>query len=72
MLRYRRCLAVSLHDLPGDLQAPFRELEERLNTDTSDTSADPIALAASRLTDAEVRSLIERVLLLYGRLAATA
>ena len=65
-------LAVSLHDLPGDLQAPFRELEERLNGDASDTSADPIAVAASRLSDAEARSLIERILLLYGRLAATA
>jgi hypothetical protein len=65
-------LAVSVHDLPVDLQAPFRELEQRMNAETDSGGDDPIALAASQLTDAEARSLIERILLLYGRVAAIA
>jgi hypothetical protein len=63
-------LAISIHDLPSDLQPSFRELEERLNRDAPDPADDPIAVAAGQLSDAEARALIERILLLYGRLAA--
>jgi hypothetical protein len=62
-------LAVSLHDLPADLQSPFRELEDRLNGEINDEGDDPIAQSASHLSDAEAQSLIERILLFYGRLA---
>jgi hypothetical protein len=62
-------LAVSLHDLPADLQVPFRELEDRLNGEINDEGDDPIAQSASHLSDAEAQSLIERILLFYGRLA---
>ena len=67
-------LTVTVHDLPADLQSPFRELEEQLNgaslsaSDTSDD--DPFQLAAAALSDGEARQSIERILLLYGRLAA--
>jgi hypothetical protein len=63
-------LAVSVHDLPTDLQDPFRELEDRLNREIDDEGDDPIAQSASRLSDAEAQSLIERILLLYARVAA--
>ncbi len=65
-------LAISLHDLPNELQGAFRELEERMNSQTDDGDADPIASAASQLTDAEAQALIETILLLYGRIAAVA
>ena len=65
-------LAVSVHDLPPDLQAPFAELEQRMNAQSDVQDLDPIASAASQLTDAEARSLIERILALYGRVAALA
>jgi hypothetical protein len=65
-------LAISVHDLPDELQPSFRELEERLNRDAPEAEDDPIALAASQLSDAETRSLIERILLLYGRMAGAA
>ena len=65
-------LVISVHDLPEELQPSFRALEERLNRDAPDTDDDPIELAASQLSDAEARSLIERILLLYGRVAGSA
>jgi hypothetical protein len=65
-------LAVSVHDLPVELQAPFRELEQRMNTDSDMPDVDPIAAAASQLSDAEAKALIERILALYGRVAALA
>jgi hypothetical protein len=65
-------LAVSVHDLPDELQAPFAELEQRMNAQADDQDVDPIASAASQLTDAEAESLIERILVLYGRIAASA
>jgi hypothetical protein len=65
-------LAISMHDLPTELQPVFQELEERLNRDAPDPADDPIAVAASQLSDAEARALIERILLLYGRLAGAA
>jgi hypothetical protein len=65
-------LAVSVRDLPVELQAPFRELEQRMNTQNDFQDADPIASAASLLTDAEAESLIETILALYGRVAALA
>jgi phage gp29-like protein len=65
-------LAISVHDLPAELQPTFRELEERLNRDAPNADDDPIEVAASQLSDAEARTLIERILLLYGRLASSA
>lgn len=65
-------LELSTLDLPEDLQVPFRELEQRLNSRTDDNGDDPIVLAATQLNDAEARALIERILLLYGRVAALA
>jgi hypothetical protein len=65
-------LAISIHDLPPELQSSFRELEERLNRDAPDSDDDPIELAARQLSDADARGLIERILLLYGRLAGVA
>jgi hypothetical protein len=65
-------LAVSVHDLPMELQAPFRELEQRMNAQTDNPDVDPIAAAAGQLTDAEAKSLIEKILVLYGRVAAIA
>ena len=65
-------LAVSVHDLPTDLRSPFREIEERLNGDINDEGDDPIAQSASHLSDAEAQSLIERIVLMYGRIAALA
>jgi hypothetical protein len=43
-----------------------------LNRDAPNAEDDPIEVAASQLTDAEARTLIERILLLYGRLASSA
>ena len=65
-------LAITTRDLPPDLQPTLRELEERLNRAAPEGDEDPIQLAAAQLSDAEARSLIERILLLYGRLAAAA
>jgi hypothetical protein len=65
-------LAVSIHDLPEELQAPFRELEQRMNSQEDNPDVDPIESAASQLSDAEARALIERILALYGRVAALA
>jgi hypothetical protein len=62
-------LSMSVHDLPADLQPAFRELEEKLNQDAPNAEDDPIEHAASQLSDPEARALIERILLLYGRLA---
>ena len=62
-------LAVSLHDLPVELQPSFRELEERMNAQTDDQDADPIESAANRLTDAEAKALIETILVMYARVA---
>jgi hypothetical protein len=65
-------LTVTMSDLPAELQPIFRELEERLNRGAEsaddDDDEDPFQAAARDLTDAEARSLIERILLLYGRL----
>jgi hypothetical protein len=65
-------LAVSVQDLPVELQAPFRELEERMNTEDDLPDVDPIAAAASQLTDADAQALIETILALYGRVAGPA
>jgi len=62
-------LAVTMIDLPPDLQPSFRELEERLNRgpDVADDD-DPFQAAARMLSDDEARKLIDTILLLYGRL----
>jgi hypothetical protein len=64
-------LLVTMHDLPEELQASFRELEERLNSgDAEDDDDDPFAAAAGKLSDEEVHRMIDVILVLYGRLAA--
>ena len=65
-------LAISIRDLPAELQAVFQKLEQRMNLQTDTQEVDPIALAASHFTDEEAQSLIERILILYGRMAAIA
>jgi hypothetical protein len=69
-------LSITGGDLPADLQAPFRELEERMNRadgdGEGDEDEDPFQAAARRLSDDEARRLIEQILLLYGRLARLA
>lgn len=65
-------LAVISQDLPAELQPSFRELEERLNRGAAgddDSDEDPFQVAARQLSDAEARTLIERILIFYGRLA---
>ncbi len=63
-------LTVTVSDLPSELQPSFRELEERLNrgADSAADDEDPFQAAARDLSDAEARTLIDTVLLLYGRL----
>jgi hypothetical protein len=64
-------LAVTGDDLPPDLRQPFAALESALNREDIDAEDDDPFLAAARLlTDDEASQLIERVLLLYGRLTA--
>jgi hypothetical protein len=69
-------LTVTVQDLPADLQPAFRELEEQLNnaapsaSDTDDDD-DPFQAAAAALSDSQARASIERILLLYGRLAGS-
>jgi hypothetical protein len=67
-------LTITVADLPPELQQSFRELEERLNrgADAADDDEDPFQAAARGLSEAEARSMIDSILLLYGRLAATA
>jgi hypothetical protein len=67
-------LTVTVQDLPAELQSSFRQLEERLNRADAlpdDSDEDPFEAAARQLTDDEARSLIEAILLLYGRLAGS-
>jgi hypothetical protein len=65
-------LALSSDELPTELQPSFRELEEQLNRADASDDEDPFQAAARQLTDAEARALIERILVLYGRLARAA
>ena len=63
-------LQVVADDLPPELQPVFRELEERMNAADEDEADDPFRAAAQRLSDAEACALIERIVALFGRLAA--
>jgi hypothetical protein len=65
-------LAVTLRDLPADLQPIFAELEERLNRPAGDDDDDPFGAAAAELSDSDARQLIDRILVLYARLVAAA
>jgi hypothetical protein len=65
-------LAITNDDLPADLQPVFRELEAAMNRDDVDTDEDPFLAAARTLTDDQAKALIERILLLYARLASSA
>jgi hypothetical protein len=64
-------LTVTIADLPPELQQSFRELEERLNrgADSAAEDEDPFQVAARGLSESEARTLIDSILLLYGRLA---
>lgn len=66
-------LTVTINDLPAELQSSFREIEERLNREpaSADEDDDPFQVAARELSDTEARALIDSILLLYGRLAAS-
>jgi fructose-1-phosphate kinase PfkB-like protein len=61
-------LQVVAHDLPPDLQPAFRELEACMNS-AVDNDDDPFRAATQRLTDAEARTEIERIIALFARLA---
>ena len=65
-------LAVSSEELPAELQPSFRELEEQLNRADPADDEDPFQAAARELSDDQARALIERILVLYGRLARAA
>jgi hypothetical protein len=62
-------LAVTLDELPAELQPAFRELEERMNREEPDGDDDPFEAAARLMSDDEAQAVIERILVLYGRLA---
>ena len=62
-------LQVTAHELPSELQPVFRELEERLTT-SADEADDPFRAAAEQLSDEEACAMIERILVLFGRLTA--
>jgi hypothetical protein len=64
-------LSVTGEDLPADLRPAFAALEAAMNREELDEEDDPFLAAARLLSDDEVRQLIERVLLLYGRLTAS-
>ena len=63
-------LQVVVSDLPAELQAAFRDIEQRMAAAGSEGADDPFRAAAERLSDAEARTLIERIVVLFGRLAA--
>lgn len=65
-------LSVLVDDLPTELQATFRELEQHMNAAGEDEGDDPFLAAALRLSDAEASALINRVVALFGRLASAA
>ena len=58
--------------LPPELQPAFRELEEQLTRTPPDAVEDPFQAATQLMSDDEARVLIERILMLYGRLAGVA
>ncbi len=62
-------LSVTADDLPADVRAAFRDLEQAMAAGGTSADDDPFQEAARRMSDQQVREMIERVLLLYGRLA---
>lgn len=65
-------LAITLHDLPEQLQPIFAEVEERLNAGVGEDDDDPFHAAAAALSNTEAQQLIERILVLYAQLVAAA
>ena len=63
-------LQVVVSDLPAELQAPFRDIEQRMAAAGTEGADDPFRAAADRLSADEARGLIERIVALFGRLAA--
>ncbi len=64
-------LLVVANDLPSDLQAAFREVEGYMTNDGADgDDDDPFRAAAQRLSDEQATLLIERIVALFGRVAA--
>jgi len=61
-------LAVTSDELPEELRAPFRELEEKMNRGDADGDEDPFEAAARAMSDEQARAAIERIVVLYGRL----
>jgi len=62
-------LQVVASDLPAGLQAAFRDVEQRLTAADADDGDDPFRAAAEQLNDDQARTLIEGIVMLYGRLA---
>jgi hypothetical protein len=65
-------LLVVASDLPSDLQAAFREVEGPLtaDVDVDDGDDDPFRATTQHLSDEDACALIERIVALFGRLAA--
>ncbi len=63
-------LQVVASELPTELQAVFREVEEQMTAVVDDSSDDPIRAAAQQLSDDQARAMIEGIVALFGRLAA--
>jgi hypothetical protein len=63
-------LPVVASELPTELQQAFREVEEQM-TAAVDDADDPFRAAAEQLSDEEACAIIERIVALFGRLAAS-
>lgn len=63
-------LSTTADELPPDLRPVFKAIEVRMNAVEPEGDDDPFEAATRRLSDEEVTELIERILALYGRLAA--
>ena len=62
--------SVVVNDFPAELQAPFRDIEQRMAAAGTEGADDSFRAAAGRLSADEARGLIERIVALFGRLAA--
>jgi hypothetical protein len=61
-------LQVMASELPTELQAAFREVEQWLTAPAVDGD-DPLRAAAEQLNDEDARAMIERIVVLFGPLA---
>jgi hypothetical protein len=63
-------LQVVASQLPTELQSIFREVEEQLTATVDDSGDDPFRAATEQLSDQEACAVIERIVALFGRVAA--